>query len=161
MRNETYLFAFTYCLLSNTGIPNPPLQKNKRLWFDFGKKISLYLMAFFVTCANKCFALCLCKTYDVSLLDVMSSTNVFMQSLSWGFSQEQFFSTWHYFWPKKLNLGSWNLRWYRAVQCFPTGVPRHTRVPWRGVRGAAKYWINYLLSFFLLLRVTQIGFLAR
>jgi len=33
-------------------------------------------------------------------------------------------------------------------QWFPTGVPRHTRVPWRGVRGASKYWIYYLFSAF-------------
>jgi len=33
-------------------------------------------------------------------------------------------------------------------QWFPTGVPRHTRVPWRDVRVAAKYWIYYLLSYF-------------
>ncbi len=26
-------------------------------------------------------------------------------------------------------------------QWFPTGVPRHTRVPQRGVMGAAKLWI--------------------
>ncbi len=33
-------------------------------------------------------------------------------------------------------------------QWFPTGAPRHTMVPWRGVRGAAKYWIYYLFSSF-------------
>ncbi len=33
-------------------------------------------------------------------------------------------------------------------QWFPTGVPRHTRVPWRGIRGAAKHWIYYHFSFF-------------
>ncbi len=33
------------------------------------------------------------------------------------------------------------------VQWFPTGVPRHTRVPQRGVRGAAKFWIT---GFFLM-----------
>ena len=26
-------------------------------------------------------------------------------------------------------------------QWFPTGVPRHTRVPWGGARGAASYCI--------------------
>jgi len=33
-------------------------------------------------------------------------------------------------------------------QWFPTGVPRHTRVPWRGVRGAAKCLIYHIFSFF-------------
>jgi len=32
-------------------------------------------------------------------------------------------------------------------QWFSTGVPRHTRVPWRGPRGAAKYWIFSKFSF--------------
>jgi len=36
-------------------------------------------------------------------------------------------------------------RAYALSQWFPTGVPRHTRVPGRGVRGAAKYLIYYLL----------------
>ena len=41
-------------------------------------------------------------------------------------------------------------------QWFPTGVPRHTRVPWEGCRGAAKYWIDCLFVCVLLLRVPQI-----
>jgi len=37
---------------------------------------------------------------------------------------------------------------YSLRQWYPTGVLRHTRVQWRGVRGAAKYWIYYLFSIF-------------
>ncbi len=42
----------------------------------------------------------------------------------------------------------------KRVSWFPTRVSWHTKVPWGGARGAAKYWKNillYLITTFLLL----------
>jgi hypothetical protein len=44
---------------------------------------------------------------------------------------------------------------------FPTGVPRQTRVPWRGVRGAAKYRIYCLFIKVLPLRMPQIAIFSQ
>ena len=39
------------------------------------------------------------------------------------------------------------------VQWFPAGVPRHTRVPQRSVRGAAEFEITaFLLMFYYIMR---------
>ncbi len=42
------------------------------------------------------------------------------------------------------------------TQWFPTGVPRHTRVPQRGVRGAAKFWITGILLMFYYIKYRKI-----
>ncbi len=43
-------------------------------------------------------------------------------------------------------------------QWFQTGVPRHTRVPQRGVRGATKFWITAFLYLFCYIGCHKLSF---
>ncbi len=51
----------------------------------------------------------------------------------------------------------WDLQ-HCLSQWFPTGVPRHTRVPQRGVRGSAKFGITVFLLIFLLQKMPNCHF---
>ncbi len=43
-------------------------------------------------------------------------------------------------------------------QWFPTRVPQHTRVPQRGVRGSAKFWITAFLLIFYYIECHKLSF---
>ena len=43
-------------------------------------------------------------------------------------------------WKKQIEVPDRHDECYMLVQWSPTGVPRHTRVPWTGDRGAANFY---------------------